>query len=551
MTDQADWEGHAMDVALARYAVIAPLVSRSMGEEERRRLLQEVASAVHCFPGGKQKRVSLRSVRRWTRWFLEGHRNEKNEVVSAPGVDALKPLVRADRGVPRKADSALLERAERLRREEPVRTTGTLIDILKSEAAAREQEPPDISEATLAFHLRARGASRRDLKREGRAFRRYQHAQRNAVWQGDWSQGLPLPDPRDPKRTRMSHLHLFIDDCTRYVPHGEFYFRQNLPCLEDCFRKAVLKGGVPSCTYWDNGAVYQARQVSLIAARLGIQVIFATPYAPEGKGKVERVFRTIKEQFYPEARRAGLTTLPELNEFFWGWLEGTYHDRIHSELDATPRERWVAGEAGVRTLAAGDLVDTFLWEEERKVDKSGCVQLGSNVYAAGEHLVGRTVTVRFDPFDLARVRLYLGGRFIEVLEPHKLESRTYRKALPRRIEKAGPLESSRAFKEQVSKGYRREVESVLEQTRSAGVPTEACLTRVELAALLVGGLGGRHLTVAEAAQVADFFHKHAPLRGDLVREALGRAIEEKGPNRHLRFYLDAVRRVRLEGGERR
>jgi putative transposase len=173
MTDQADWEGRAMDVALARYAVIAPLVSRSMSGEERRRQVQEVASAVHCFPGGKQKRVSPRSVRRWTRWFLEGHRNEKNEIVSAAGVEALKPLVRADRGVPRKAEPVVLDRAERLRREEPVRTTGTLIDILKSEAAAREQEPPDISEATLAYHLRARGASRRDLKREGRAFRRY------------------------------------------------------------------------------------------------------------------------------------------------------------------------------------------------------------------------------------------------------------------------------------------------------------------------------------------------------------------------------------------
>lgn len=62
MTDQADWEGRAMDVALARYAVIAPLVSRSMSGEERRRQVQEVASAVHCFPGGKQKRVSPRSV---------------------------------------------------------------------------------------------------------------------------------------------------------------------------------------------------------------------------------------------------------------------------------------------------------------------------------------------------------------------------------------------------------------------------------------------------------------------------------------------------------
>lgn len=287
--NQSDLGGHAMDVALARFSVIAPLVSRPMSEEEKHRELRVIAAAIHRFPG-REKRVSPRSVRRWARWFVEGHRNERNEVVTEPGLEALMPLPRADRGVPRKPDVKHLDRAERLRREEPSRSTGTILDILKTEARAAGAEPPDLSESTLAFHLRARNATRRNLKQEGRTFPRYEHPHRNAVWQGDWTQGIPLPDPQDPKRTRLAHLHVFLDDYSRFIPHGEFYFRQNLPCLEDCFRKAVLKGGIPACTYWDNGAVYQARQVQTIAARLRIQVIFATPYAPEGKGKVERVY---------------------------------------------------------------------------------------------------------------------------------------------------------------------------------------------------------------------------------------------------------------------
>lgn len=547
--NQSDWRGHAMDVALARYSVIAPLVSRPMTEEEKQRELRVIAAATHRFPG-REKRVSPRSVRRWVRWFVEGHRNDRNEVVSEPGLEALMPLPRVDRGVPRKPDVKHLDRAERLRREEPSRSTGTILDIMKTEARASGEEPPDISESTLAFHLRARGATRRSLKQEGRTFPRYEHPHRNSVWQGDWSQGIPLPDPQDPKRTRLAHLHLFLDDYSRFVPHAEFYFRQNLPCLEDCFRKAVLKGGIPACTYWDNGAVYQARQVQTIAARLRIQVIFATPYAPEGKGKVERVFRTIKESFYPEAKRAGLTTLQELNEFFWAWLEG-YHDRVHSQTGRTPRERWEEGAQAVRTVSAAELVDVFLWEEDRVVDKSGCVQLSGSVYAAGEPLVGRTVQVRFDPFDLSRVRMYVEGRFVEVLEPLELRSRTFRKALPRRVEKPGPLESSRAFKEQLSASYRREVEDLVAQARSSGGPTGDFLTLAEFAALLVDTRDGRSLSPGEAAQTHDFFHRHAPIPAAGARAALARAVEEKGTTRHLRFYLEAVRRGRLEGGEKR
>jgi transposase InsO family protein len=545
--NQAEWERHALDVAVARHGVIAPLVSRTMTEEERAQVMRQVLDAVHRLPGGREGRVSARSVRRWCRWYAEGHRNDKGELVSEPGLEALKPQGRTDRGVPRRADPALVERAVRLRQEEPKRTTGTILEILKREALARGEQPPDVREATLAFHLRRLRATRRDLKREGRAYPRYEHPHRNAVWQGDWSQGLPLPDPQDPKRTRMSHLHVFLDDHSRFIPHGEFYFRQNLPCLEDCFRKAILKGGIPSRAYFDNGAVYQARQVQLVAARLNVQVIFATPYSPEGKGKVERFFRYCKESFYPEARRAGLSSLEELNQFFWGWLEEVYHSHRHSQTEQTPRERWEAGADGVRWPAPGSLADVFLWEEERLVDRAGCVSLSGNAYPAGEHLVGRKVVLRFDPFDTTRVRLYVDGTFVEVLQTQEVVSRTYRKALPRRHEKPSPLESSRTFREQVSESYRREVEATLAQSRQAGGLTPGWLTRAELAALLVEALGGRSLTVGEAAQVSDFFGRFAPLPAEAARAALRRAVEEKGTTRHLRFYLEAVGKARLQG----
>lgn len=535
-------EKHAVDLALARYAIIAPLVSRPLNREQRRQVRKDILSSLHRFPDGTERRISERCLNRFYEYYRHGHRNRAGELVTEPGLDALRPLPRSDQGTVRVLEPEWVEQAVRLRSELPTRSTAKLIELIQDGYVAQGLERPEIPEATLAYHLRARHATREELEREGRAYPRYEHLYRNASWQGDWSQGIPLPDPLDPKKTRLCHLHAFIDDHTRYVPHAEFYFRQNLPCLEDAFRKATLHGGVPEMAYWDNGAVYQSRQIQLLAARLGIQVVFATPYAPEGKGKIERFFRTAKDNLYPEAVRANIQTLDELNAFLWAWLD-RYHDREHSQTGTTPRARWEAGASGVRFPDPASLVDLFLWEETRKVDKSGCISLSGNHFPAGEDLVGKTITVRFDPFDLAQVRLYLEGRFLGTATPQTLTSRTYRKALPRRVEKPAPLESSTSHRKQLSDGYRREVQETLKQVRPE---SSNCLTRQEFAALLVELLA-LHITVERGAQIADFFQRNAPLDGSSVRSALVQALEEKGPHRHLRFYLDAVRANRLKG----
>lgn len=528
------------ELPLARYAVIASTVCRNWTKEEFNQEVRRVTAAEHRFPGGVMKRVSPRNMRRWVKWYREGRKLKNFEV--PPGLDALRPIVREDCGVPRVLAPELIERAIRLRAEEPARTTAMLVKLLQAEAVARGEEPPAVEEATLAHHLRARGATRKRMKQDGRVYPRFEHAHRNDVWQGDMTGAMWLPNPLDPKTPRQCFLHAVIDDHTRYVPHAEFYFRQNLTCLLDGFRKAVHGGGAPSTFFVDNGSAYQHHQLQRMAARLSIQVVFATPYHPQGKGKVERFFRHVKESFYPEARRANLQTLEELNQFFWGWLD-QYHDREHSELKTTPRARWDAEADLARWPDPATLSQAFLWEEQRSVDRTGCVHLEDNAYPVPEHLVGQKVSLRFDPFDLSKVQVFHKGVYVDTVAPYEMTSNTFRKALPRRVESPAPLESATAYREQLSRSYRERLQGLVVPASSHPTATD-CLTRAEFAALLSERLGGRTFTPAEGHAVADFFVRYAPLQQHVVEAAVRCAVEEKGSGRHLRFYLDTVRAAR-------
>ncbi|MCW5869062.1 MAG: transposase [Candidatus Eremiobacteraeota bacterium] len=545
--NQNDWERAADDLALARYSVIAPLICRQLSKAELLRVKAEILASIHQFPDGKTRNVSRRTLDRWCEWYRSGHLSDDGETLSEPGIEALRPVRRLDQGSTRVLDQAIIERAVALRREEPSRNTNTLVELLKSEAKASGLQIPSIVEATLAYHLRHRKVTKRDLKKESRAFPRYEQPRRNVTWQGDWTQGFPILDPSSPNKPRLCHLHAFLDDQSRYIVHAEFYFRQNLPCLEDCFRKAIVSGGVPERVYWDNGAVYHSRQIKLIAARLKTEVIFATPYSPEGKGKIERWFRTVKEAFYPEARRAGIKSLADLNEFLWGWLEASYHTKLHSEIQCTPLARWEEGAGQARYPDPAGLVDLFLWEQQRQVDRSGCIQLAGNLYPVAEHLVGRKVTVRFDPFDLSRVRLYENGRFTQLLEPQTLTSRTFRKAVPKEKKPDSQLGSSAAFRDQMAKEFRERAGETVSRARgSANKNPRELMTVGEFCCCFQESLAGRSLTASDGKWLQDFYARNAPLAKPMVASALAKAVEAKGPNRHLRYYFDCIQAARLD-----
>jgi len=96
--------------------------------------------------------------------------------------------------------------------------------------------------------------------------------------------GPYLPDPADHQRQRQTYLFAFLDDHTRLIPHAQFYWNEQLPRLENCFKRAMLRYGRPLAIYVDQGAVYRAGHIDTVCAQLGIRRIHATAYYPEGKG---------------------------------------------------------------------------------------------------------------------------------------------------------------------------------------------------------------------------------------------------------------------------
>jgi hypothetical protein len=216
-----------------------------------------------------------------------------------------------------------------------------------------------------------------------------------------------LPDPNAPGKKRRAHLFCFLDDHSRLVPYAEFFFDEALPRLERVLKVGILRRGLPQAIYVDNGKVYAAHQFEAACASLGIRKWHTAPYAPESKGKIERYFSSVRLQFMPEVEASEIATLAELNESFWAWLELIYHRTKHSETEQAPLERFQAGLAEVRSADAETLRKAFLWRENRKVRKDGRIELQGNTYQVPAHLSGRKIELRFDPFDLSNLEIWL------------------------------------------------------------------------------------------------------------------------------------------------
>ena len=390
-------------IANFRYGVIAPLVVQPLGRGEQARMLREMAGRDYNIPFSKSTRVCKRTLERW----LSAYRKE--------GLEALKPKERSDAGNLRGVPKEVIEKARALRREVPERTVPQIVTMLE---LAGEVEKGQLKQSTMRRHL---GPATRRVSPRPKPHRRFETPSRNHTWQGDCHHTLYLPDPENKGKNRQAYLLAFIDDYSRYVTHGEYYFEERRPKLEDALKKAVLKFGVPSCLYCDNGAIYSGPHLERIAGELGFHLIHSRPGMPEGRGKVEKFFQFVDRSFKPEAyaliASGKLSTLEELNKYFWSWLEVAYHQRPHGSLKKTPKERFEDDRTPLRRLDPMKVRQSFLWQEKRRVDKTGCFTLGGNIYEVSAALIRRLVTVRYDPYDLTVVQVLYEGEAYPDAQP--------------------------------------------------------------------------------------------------------------------------------------
>jgi hypothetical protein len=193
-----------------------------------------------------------------------------------------------------------------------------------------------------------------------------------------------------------------LDDATRYVVHGEFYDSLDASIVEDCFRKAVNKEGLPKRVLFDRGKQYLNKWMQRACGLLDIKLIYARPYSPETTGKNERLNRTV-EAFLAEAALKAPKTLHDFNHLFDVWLSECYHNKEHDGINTMPEIAYKNSGAPLRFASADAVAHAFLHCEERKVDKSGCISFDAKKYEVGVLLVGQKVDVLFDPADKTTV----------------------------------------------------------------------------------------------------------------------------------------------------
>jgi hypothetical protein len=243
----------------------------------------------------------------------------------------------------------------------------------------------------------------------GVAARRYQQAYRNKLWHSDIKYGPYLPIGKDGMKKQV-YLVTFIDDATRMILHGEFYPMLDQVIVEDCFRKAIMKHGVPEAVFFDNGSQYRTKWMNRACAKMGIRLLYAKPYSPESTGKPER-FNRVVDSFLAEVALEKPQTLDKLNEFFQIWVEECYQNKPHSELKDgnTPLTAYRSDKKPQKFLDPDVITNAFLHCEQRKVDKAGCISFEGKKYEVGILFIGCTVDVVFDPADTNELTIEYEG----------------------------------------------------------------------------------------------------------------------------------------------
>jgi len=424
-SDEHKRRERAQAIGLFRFQLICPALDEGLSTRQRGKLVREIAGRTHTDPFGNQIRISRETLDRWIRRYRAG------------GFEALVP---PPRRVSIRTDAQVLELAASLKRENPTRTAAQVARILRT---ATGWAP---SESTLLRHFHRLDLMGPTAGEPSGVFGRFEAADPNEMWVGDALHGPRVGD-------RKTYLFAFLDDHSRLAVGYRFGYAEDTVRLAAALKPALAARGVPRSVYVDNGSAFADAWLLRACAKLGVSLVHSAPGRPQGRGKIERWFRSVRDQFLVEVTdstredltAAGIdhaTALAELNRLFIAWVETEYHRRVHSETAQSPLARWEAGWDRLgRTPAmptADDLTEAFLWSEYRTVTKTATVSLHTNTYQVDPALVGRKVELVFSPFDLETVEVRYRDKSYGKALPHIISRHTHPKAKPEAPEPEPP-----------------------------------------------------------------------------------------------------------------
>jgi transposase InsO family protein len=215
----------------------------------------------------------------------------------------------------------------------------------------------------------------------------------NQLWQADTMFGPSVDCPG--KGRKQTKLIAFIDDASRILCHGEFFSDENVDTLVRAIRAAFYKRGVPEQLLVDNGSIYSSQEITLICARVGCILRHTPVRDAAAKGKIERFFRRVRDQFL--IRQLDLSSLESFNRQFSDWVENDYNAVPHDAIGMKPIDRFGIDLSRLRFLPPSEHSDELFYAEaERTVKKDNTFSFAGRRYETPVDLRDKKIQLRFD-----------------------------------------------------------------------------------------------------------------------------------------------------------
>lgn len=376
-------------VALFRYGLISDIVCLEPGTKGIYDKIKEKAARHYTIPGSLRSRIEAETFRDWIKKY------RKN------GFDALFPKTRADKGQSRTLTTEIEDNLIEIK-EDNLKFSVKQV-IKKAKELDKINKDLKLSQTSVYRLLSSRGLmdKRKIEEPGGKDHRRFSYQHAGELFMSDVMHGPAVFT--EGRKKHKAYLIAFIDDASRIIPYAEFALGEKNKDFMPVFKQAVMRRGIPKRLFVDNGSAFRSRHLAIVCARLGVTLIHSKAYHAAAKGKIERWFRTVRQQFIPMLSDHHKASLGNLNQALWAYVEGEYHHNIHRILGESPLDRWAGCAGRVRYPEPGlDLEEVFLLEDKRKVHKDRTISLHGKIYEAEAALVGETVILRYDPAALGQ-----------------------------------------------------------------------------------------------------------------------------------------------------
>jgi putative transposase len=367
-----------------RHSVVAELGNPYLNRGQLTRLIKEKAGREYEIPYSKRVTLTDGCIRRWLTLYRKY------------GKEGLNPKSRDDHGksriipeVEQNAIVALLESNSEL-------TAVAAVRKLQIQGVIKNQ----ISSSALSRFIQSQGLTTKERQKsiEKEKTLKFDFFSPLECVQSDVMYGPLIPDEKGKKHKAL--LMTFLDDATRRILYGRFSFSEKSILFERGLKHILQSQGMIGRAYTDNGSSFVSNQTRRILDILGITLSHTIPGRPQGKGKQERFFRTVRDQFLRPLDIDTVKNLDDLNARFNTWLECEYHRSPHRGLTEyiTPLDAWIAKSHHIKPLAAGiDLDRIFLHLLSRKVYKDSTFTLGGILFEAPSILSGKRINILFEP----------------------------------------------------------------------------------------------------------------------------------------------------------